>query len=65
MFYEKLFTSYLTVHNKYISRSKDKDGAEWDKGWNDLTNEEKIVLTELQYNTKSSNECNDLDLSLS
>ena len=54
MFYEKLFTNYLTVHNKYTSRSKGKDSAEWDKGWNDLTNEEKIVLTELQYNTKSS-----------
>ena len=54
MFYEKLFINYLTAHNKYTSRSKGKDDAQWAKGWNDLTNEEKIVLTELQFNTKSS-----------
>ena len=54
MFYEKLFTNYLTAHNKYVSRSKGRDGVEWNKEWDDLTNEEKIVLTELQFNTKSS-----------
>ena len=53
---EDVFNSYKESYNKFVNRLVDGGSSKKDAGakWNSLSNKDKIVLTELQFNTGNS-----------